>query len=104
MSSRGRMRDDPLLNYETWAVRLWLVSNEQTDHYWRGAALGACQGAASSEAAKQELAERLKDELLGEAPDLGASIYADLLGSALDEIDWGEVARHWITAAWSEGA
>jgi hypothetical protein len=33
------------------------------------------------------------DEL---APDLGASFAADLLGYALGEVDWYEIATSWI--------
>jgi hypothetical protein len=43
------------------------------------------------------LADRLKlwvsDEL---APDLGASFAADLLGYALDQVDWHELADAWL--------
>jgi hypothetical protein len=33
------------------------------------------------------------------APDLGASFAADLLGYALDQVDWFEIADAWIQSA-----
>ena len=77
-------------NYETWCVKLWL-DNEQSSSY-----------------AMDEMAAEFRDEepyRLGQAiseyvydslPDLGASMWADLLGSALDAVNWREIAEAYL--------
>jgi hypothetical protein len=35
----------------------------------------------------------VRDEMM---PDLGATLAADLLGAALDDVDWRELAQAWI--------
>ncbi len=73
-------------NYETWAVALWL-NNEQGDQEWaRGIALDTRNDELwqAGEAFKTSL-----DEMM---PDLGATLWSDLLRSAFDEVNWAELA------------
>ena len=78
-------------NYPTWNVNLWLSNDEGLYNETRRRL--RCL-------TRYERADALKtfvrDEL---APDLGASFAADLMGYALDEVDWFEIAE-----AWSEDA
>lgn len=94
-------------NYETWAVALWLNNDERTHRYWRRAARAAVRVLAADPAAadrrpppadeaRRHLAGWLKDELEANGPDLGASLYADLLGAALEAVDWDEVAESFL--------
>ena len=74
-------------NYETWNVALWL-DNDQSDY-----------------ANMQELTREHKDHpaQLADAireyveenhiPDLGATMAADLLGAAMSEVNWFELAE-----------
>lgn len=91
-------------NYETWATVLWLENEEDSSRYWRETA--EMEKAAAARCWQVEegiwdagrapcylLAERLKDEVTEGAPELGASLYADLLNAALSEVDWHEVAE-----------
>jgi len=71
-------------NYPTWAVSLWLSNTESL--YYEACDL-AC--ATSNNLAA---AETLKDFVLDLVPDLGASFSADLLGNALDRVDWRSIA------------
>lgn len=89
-------------NYETWNVALWL-DNEQGSY-------SECQSQAEefirdnfdasdptdTSAAKGDMSTWLKDMVNEQAPDLGASCFADLLGAALGEVDWYEIASHYI--------
>ena len=91
-------------NYETWAVALWLNNDAGTQDYWhdvanqcREAAPGASQvqdGCWTVEdATRFKLANRLKDEVTDGSPVIDeASLYSDLLGSALHEVHWVEIA------------
>jgi len=94
-------------NYETWAVVLWLENEEGTACYWREVALELKEEAPEwqeveeglwsvEEAARFRLAERLKDEVTDEAPDLGPSLYSDLMHAAFSEVDWHEVAEAFL--------
>ena len=80
-------------NYETWAVSLWLGNDEPTYIYWRDAA--ACfKDVPDRQEAALSLADRLKQELTEDAPDLGCTLWSDLLGAALSEVNWYEVATN----------
>ena len=82
-------------NYPTWNVNLWL-SNEEPLYR---AALIAARTVEGDETISRRLALAdhykawVRDEL---APDLGSSFAADLLGYALDEVDWLEIADSWL--------
>jgi len=78
-------------NYPTWAVNLWLANDEglyNETRYRVGATMNEGR-AAVADAIKGYVVDDL-------APDLGASFAADLLGYALDEIDWNEIADAWL--------
>lgn len=83
-------------NYETWNVALWLGNDYGSYLMVREMAQDAkdaAEGNGDADNARYTLAEALKDLIADEmAPDLGASMYADLLGAALSEVDWSEIA------------
>jgi hypothetical protein len=88
-------------NYPTWAVNLWLSNDEGLYNTTRDLVSSARYGAKHSEPSERVLtADTLKawvrDDL---APDLGASFAADLLGYALDCVDWFEIADAWLEDA-----
>ena len=93
-------------NYETWATALWL-DNEQSSHaYWREQASDHVQSASECEQVKNgiwtqeraavfNLADQLKDSISEESPLAEqCSLYSDLLTSALDSVDWQEIATN----------
>ena len=82
-------------NYPTWCVNLWLSNDEQLYHE----ALSRVGMIHDDEdnTYRSEVADELKTWVTDElAPDLGATFAADLLGYALDGVDWYEVADAWI--------
>jgi hypothetical protein len=95
-------------NYPTWAVNLWLSNDEPLYRQTLEAAEAIKQTAkfdentksgiwTEDETAKYRLADHLKSWVSDElAPDLGASFAADLLGYALGEVDWTEIAESWL--------
>lgn len=90
-------------NYETWAVNLWLTNDEGLYHAVQDLAEQAKTDAGESKdeiwatEAEVLLADAL-EEFIGEmTPDLGASLWSDLLTAAIGEIDWREIAGAWLT-------
>lgn len=87
-------------NYPTWCVNLWLSNDEglSTEAH-RIIDILREQDAEIREELPLNLAVAdhfenwVTDEL---APDLGASFAADLLGFALDQVNWHEIADSWI--------
>lgn len=93
--------------YETWAVALWLDNEASSSRYWREQAEECWSAARHSrrvkewrftraEAARLELAEKLEEVVHEGSPLQEASLYADLLGAALAEVDWYEIAGHYV--------
>ena len=110
-------------NYETWAVALW-IGNEQSNYqYWEQEQAEECYRDAVKEQlgewvfgpgndpaptidreratrdAAYELARRLKAELDDEAEApraVDGTMYADLLNAALQEVNWDEIAEHYV--------
>lgn len=99
-------------NHETWNVSLWIGNEQGSYEYWRETAqecYDEMRGELSAyakftgkeifthdERATQLLERRLKNEFEESAPELGASMWADLLGAALSEVNWHEIAEHMI--------
>jgi hypothetical protein len=81
-------------NYETWAVALWIDNEAPSYRFWRDVA-DAIKGDVKKKRERiYALAERLKLSLEDEKPDLGASMWADLLGAAFSEVNWQEIAKN----------
>lgn len=67
-------------NYETWNVKLWLDNDGwEYEHGMPKDAHG--------------LASYLREMVQENAPDLGSSMYADLLQGALSSVDFYEIAE-----------
>jgi hypothetical protein len=87
-------------NYETWVVNLWIDNEEGTHDYW----LEIAEDIYNDEAEEQKhftkiedaaciLAERLKNDHEENLPEM-AGVYGDLIGAALSEVNWREIAEH----------
>jgi len=74
-------------NYETWAVALWL-DNERSTY-------DMAMELASEPKEAYQLGDELKDMLEQSMPDLGATIWADLLNGAWSEVNWREIGEHY---------
>lgn len=90
-------------NYETWAVALWMDNEQGSHNYWGDRAQEAYDEAEAGssyssqtreQAALIALSDMLKAEHEEAMPELGASIWADLLGAAMSEVNWYEIAEH----------
>ncbi len=89
-------------NYETWAVNLWMSNDQGSDFYWNETAQEVYNDADTDKSFTREeratlnLSDRLKDEHEQSQPELGATLWTDLLGAAMSEVNWYEIAEHYI--------
>jgi hypothetical protein len=94
-------------NYETWVVNLWMDNEEGTYDYWLEVAQEVSNDLETPTNSMTRMDEAIyilsdklkdyheeaKDEIL-ERSGMEASVWADLLGSALCEVNWREIAEH----------
>lgn len=98
-------------NYPTWAVNLWLSNEEALYREAMGRVAAIATDAPNTpnvaegvwtveQATRFDVANNFKEWVTDDlAPDLGASFAADLLGYALGEVDWNEIADAWVADA-----
>ncbi|RIK08237.1 MAG: hypothetical protein DCC49_09240 [Acidobacteria bacterium] len=81
----GAPRYQGWANYPTWAVHLWLANDEMS--------YLASQDILARAASARDGGEALREWIEGDSPLEGASMYADILGWALQIVDWDAVSR-----------
>ncbi len=96
-------------NYETWCVNLWIDNEEGSYNHVYAMASDVFESSEDSynysinftkeENALNELEDQIKDYIKETNPLAdNASLFSDLLGSALDNVNWREIAENWIEA------
>jgi hypothetical protein len=85
-------------NYATWNVKLWM-DNDGSDQHWCDRAQELLDGTDEDDSAddrKSEAARLLADEIeaahIEATPEL-SGCFADILGSAMSEVSWYEIAE-----------
>jgi len=81
-------------NYETWAVALWL-DNEQGLHNTAMDIVHSSKDISKVSQALKEFVEEMQ-------PDLGATLWADLLNGAMADVYWYDIAEHYIAEHYKE--
>ena len=104
-----RCRYNGWKNYETWAVALWIGNEPGTYERSRELTADAVEAAPLmstvlqgiwkvEDAERYRLADALKEWVNNELlPDLGATLAADMLGAAMSEVDWDEIAGNYLS-------
>ena len=88
-------------NYETWLVKLWIDNEEGSSRYWDETAQEVYDESEAEtsftreERATLDLSDRLKNEFDEAQPEL-PGFWADLLNAAMSEVNWYEIAEHYI--------
>lgn len=87
-------------NYETWNAALWIgESGVDTDELAREFLSNAidndCDAGNVHEVAIHQLAEYLESEHDDNMPEV-SGVYADLLNAASREIEWRDIAKHYV--------
>src|SRR5271170_7919647 len=92
-------------NYQTWNCNLWLSNDQGTEETMQEYSEECLQDAIDSDesdvraSAVYALSTRIKsfiDELQDAAGISTSGMFADLLGNALSQIDYHEIAKHYI--------
>lgn len=110
-SSSDSTRYNGWHNYETWCVNLWMSNDAGSDEFYREMAQEVWNDSEQEtrqdstvlftrdEVATRTLADRLKDSHEEQQSELtGVSgVFADLLTAALGEVNWYEIAEHYIS-------
>jgi len=100
----NRKEYNGLTNYETWCVNLWMSNDQGSDEYYRETAQEIYDDSESDKTFTREeratltLSDRLKDEFEEQQSELTGitGVFADLLGAALSEVNWHEIAEHYV--------
>jgi hypothetical protein len=100
-------------NYATWAVAVWVASDEDRQFYWcEQATLHRAYSSRDQmilegrwtpeETAIYSLADQLKEETSGNAREIVDCAYFDLLNAAFSEVNWEEIAECFLehTEGW----
>lgn len=95
-------------NYETWCTNLWLDNEEYTQSYCREVARDNCELHYTDNTEDEKLQairdteDTIKDFVESELiPEL-QGLAADLLGAALSEVNWREIAEHYVNDIWED--
>jgi hypothetical protein len=83
-------------NYETWDVALW-IDNDQGSYYYARELVADAARDAEPETRRIDVADALKEWFEAGAPEMAASAYSDLLNAAMGEVDWLEIADHYLS-------
>lgn len=89
-------------NYETWNCKLWMDNDQGSQRYWAEQAQDAWDLAEADkifsreENAAHDLREKLQEFFEGNMPEV-QGFYADILGAALSEVNWHEIAEALIS-------
>lgn len=89
-------------NHETWTVNLWMDNEADTQAYWSKLAVDFYNDATpgpymtKSQQAASDLARYMHDEFTDAMPDMGCTVWTDLLSASMGAVEWFEIASSWI--------
>ena len=87
-------------NYETWVVKLWMDNDPGDYAYWLDEAAEVFNDRDPDNpddvGDSHILADALRDKHLEQCPIADASVFADLIGAAMSEVNWHEIADHML--------
>lgn len=85
-------------NYETWNVALWIGNDQGSQQYWDEQARAHWENGTAEkpftreEQAALDLSKEIQSSFEDNTPTV-TGCYADLLNSALSEVNWYEIAE-----------
>lgn len=86
-------------NYESWLVALWLDNDEGSQGYWQERAEDSMKRHGNDrEDAIEDVADALQEEHESANPCGESGVFSDLMTTALGEVNWREIAEHYVDA------
>ena len=89
-------------NYETWLVKLWIDNDQGDQEYWLERATEAHEKHSQGDMSPVfRLSDELKSSFEDQACDLAGvtGFWVDLVGAALSNVDWREIAQSMLDDA-----
>lgn len=89
-------------NYETWVTCLWFDNDQGTNELWNTRAeeiyneSSATTYSSRMDVASSTLAKEMQDYVEEFNPVPACGLYADLLNSAISEVEWYDIAEHYL--------
>jgi hypothetical protein len=83
-------------NYETWNANLWINNDWQLSELFAMRA-GDLLGSYETDDATYHLAQSIKDVFLDLQPEVAPGFFSDVMDASLREVNWSEIAQHYIT-------
>ncbi len=81
-------------NYQTWLIASWFANHQELNNLHEGWVDDAKQQ--NSQEPEFYIADQRKDWVVKNNPmSEGGGVFGTLLGSAIDEINFDEIAREW---------
>ncbi len=84
-------------NYETWLLKLWQDNDQGEQEYWQEAA-EQCVKTDGKEDAVHPLADMMREHYEAQAVEaIGTTgLFCDMITAALHEVNWREIAQHYV--------
>jgi hypothetical protein len=83
-------------NYETWNANLWIDNDWQLSEMCAMIAGDLTGSYEDKDKMAYLLGERIKDVFEENQPELPASFYSDVLNASMREVNWREIALHYV--------
>lgn len=83
-------------NYETWNANLWIDNDWRMSEQFAMIAGDLFGSYDDVDTVAQLLAECISDAFYDMMPDLEPSFYSDVLNASMREVNWWEIARHYV--------
>ncbi len=90
-------------NYETWNVALWYDNDQGSYNERCDMVREIAEDNDDKDDAVGDIASWLKENVENANPLASeASMFSDILGAALGEVNWHEIAGNWLDEIWDE--